>query len=321
MRIFLTGASGFLGMRALQYFRAEGHDVVGLARSDVSRAAIEATGAQFLQGDPARVTDYAATLATCDAVVHAAAPVEFWGPWRYFENAIVNASRDLLLAADRAGVKRFIYISSESVLQDRAPLLNIDESAPYPAKPNSVYGRAKKAAEQAILAAKVKTERIILRPTFIWGPGVKALDTMLQKVESGEFVWVDRGAALIEMVHVDNVAHAMFLALSRGRDGEIYYVTDDSPRSAREFLSALFAARGVDAPEKNLPGGLARAAATLVEGAWKLLRINRAPPLSRFELAFVNQPRSYRIDKIKREFGYQPITSFARGLAGLKSAT
>lgn len=98
-----------------------------------------------------------------------------------------------------------------------------------------------------------QTEVLILRPTFIWGPGVAALDTFVEKVETEQFIWIDKGQVMVEMVHVDNVAEAIVLATVKGRSGEIYFVTDGQARPAKEFLTDLLATRGGSIPDRSLP--------------------------------------------------------------------
>lgn len=317
MKVFVTGATGFLGQRLVKRLLADGHSVRVLLRKP--GASFEPAGCEITAGTFSNIDEWKRDLAAADAVVHCAAPVEFWGVWADFERDIVRATSNLLSACREMGVKRFIYISSESVLQDKKPLLDIHESEPYPETPNSFYGRAKKEAEQAILSAPAGVTRIILRPTFIWGRGVKALETMAAKVRSGDFMWIDQGASVMEMVHVDNVVEAIVCSLSRGADCGIYYVTDDSPATVREFLSDLLTAGGAVPPAKNMPGSVARAAAAVVEGIWKLFGIRKAPPLSRFELAFVSQPRRYNIAAARSALGYKPVRSRAEGLAEIRA--
>jgi len=320
MNVFVTGATGFLGSALVNRLVAEGHSVTALLRSEAARAEQERKGVRVVLGSLITTGGWEESLRGIDAIVHCAAPVEFWGKWENFERDIVTASVNLLAAANRTGVKRFIYISSESVLQDVKPLLDIDESEPYPAVPNSFYGRAKKEAEIALMSGQSQATRIVLRPTFIWGLGVKALDTMAAKVKSNDFMWIDEGVSVMEMVHVDNVVEAIVLTLAKGADKSVYYVTDDRPMPVRDFLGKLLGAAGVTPPAKNINGKLVRFAASVIEGLWKLFAIQSPPPLSRFELAFVSQPRRYRIDRIKRDLGYAPIRSLEDGLQSLKTS-
>ncbi len=319
MKIFVTGGSGFLGSELIERLLREGNIVYRLSRNSQTATKFKKKGVIPVEGDLSNISNWEKSLQEMDAVIHCAAPVEFWGKWELFENDIVNVTKNLLQASDRNRVKRFIYISSESVLQDKKPLLDIEETFPYPQEPNSFYGKSKMLAEKEILNYQGSVHCIILRPTFIWGKGVKALDTMIEKIRSNQFMWINKGVCPIETVHVKNVVHAIVLSLTKGNNKSIYNITDDSPTTAKEFLSSLIETKGIKVPDKNMPGFIASFAAVTVEFFWKLFGINSAPPLSKFELSFVYMPRRYNIQKIKNELGYKPIISIAEGLIEMKA--
>lgn len=324
MKVFVTGGSGFLGQRLIARLRQEGHEVTALSRSPKSDAKLKALGATTLRGGLTDINDWQDALKGQEVVVHAASPIEVWGDWKDFERDIVRASLDLYQAAARQKVRRFIQISSESVLQGAGPLLDVSEAHPWPAEPNSFYGKAKMQVEQGLLAKIANgadTECIILRPTFIWGQGGEQLDKVIDKVKRGQFMWIDHGEVSMEMVHVDNVVEAVRLALTQGSSGQVYWVTDARPMPAREFLGALLRARGVAAPDKSMPGSLARPVAALVEAVWRLLGLKSLPPLSRFQLDFIALPRRYNPGKSQRELGYKPVRTFEQGLAEMQSAS
>jgi nucleoside-diphosphate-sugar epimerase len=314
MNIFVTGGSGFLGQRLITRLVGEGHTVTGLARSLEAADSIKKAGGTPLIGEFTNISEWEQALQKYEVVVHAAAPVAFWGVWSDFERDIVKATSDLYEASARNKVQRFVYISSEAVLQDRKPLLDITESEPYPKEPNSMYGKAKKLAEQALLRSEGITDCVILRPTFLWGKGVPALETIVKRMKAGTFLWIDGGKTVIECAHVDNIVEAILCAFSKGRHKGIYNITDDEAKTAREFISALAATQGVTPPDKSMPGSLAGIAVWLVEAVWKLLGMKTVPPLTRFELAFVNMPRRYNIRAAKEELGYSPRVSFMQGL-------
>jgi nucleoside-diphosphate-sugar epimerase len=308
MKVFVTGGSGLLGQALLRRLHMQGHGVQALARSSTAADTIRRVGGAPMIGDLGSVAEV--DLKGIDAVVHAAAPVLLWGPWEMYEREIVQASLALFRRAADAGVRRFVYVSSESVLQGTEPLLDIDESQPYADPPTSDYGRAKKAAEIALLQAwraSPQCELVILRPAFIWGPRAPAVLALLERARRGRFVWIDRGAAPFERVHVDNAALAVECVLQREHAGGIYLITDDERSSLREFLGAVFEAAGQRVPTRSLPGRLVQPVAQALESTWRALDwMDRPPPLTRFELAFVSQPRRYRIDAARRELGYQP---------------
>lgn len=308
MKVFVTGASGFLGKRLVQRLHRAGHEVGANGRSAQSRQAMMQAGVtHVVDGALENIDAWADRLSGFDVLVHAAAPIEMWGPWPRFQEQIVDATATLIDAASRQGVKRFVYISSESVWQDIDPLVDIDETRPPAAEPNSYYGRAKKLAEQAVFGYDGPIERIVLRPTFIWGEDCPVLAGIVQQASRGGFVWVDGGQAAFEAVHVDNVAEAIALALDHGRSGEAYAVTDGRDYTVRRFFGAMFERAGLQVPRLSLPGWALRPAAKLMETLWSSFGIAGKPPLTRFELAFVSQPRRYRIDKIRRELGYRPV--------------
>lgn len=320
MKIFVTGGSGFLGQRLIARLRQEGHEVSALSRTPHSDRALEALNATPIRGSLTDIARWQDALYGQEVVVHAASPIEVWGDWTAFERDITRASLDLYQAAGAQKVRRFIQISSESVLLGQGPLLDVTEAQPYPHEPNSYYGKAKMQVEKGLIADGSGPECIILRPTFIWGHGGTQLDKLLDKVRRGQFMWIDHGNVTMEMVHVDNVVEAVCLALTQGRSGQVYWVTDGHPMPAREFLGALIAARGVKVPGKNMPGSLARPVAAAVEALWRLLGVKSVPPLSRFQLDFIALPRRYDLGKSERELGYRPVRTFNEGLAEMQQA-
>lgn len=128
---------------------------------------------------------------------------------------------------------------------------------------------------------------------------------------------MDGGRRTLDMVHADNLGLAAALALTRGRDREVYFVTDDAPESVKTFFSALLATRGLEQGERSVPGGLARAAAAAMERIWTLRGSRTPPPLTRFFAEAISRDRTYHIGKAKRELGYAPIVSRQQGLAGM----
>ena len=309
MNILVTGGSGFLGTRFLQQLDSErgAHHVKAVVRSEQAKSRLSGLSVEFVNGSLDNISDWEHHLEGIDIVVHLASPVEFWGTWEYFHQNITLATESLMRAADRKGVKRFLYISSESVLQATDPLLDVREDHPYPQEPNSYYGKAKMLAEQAILQFETEMTCILLRPTYIYERGAQSVQGMAQRVRDRKFVWVDGGRTVIESVHVQNVVQAIRLAFERGEHKGIYWVTDGRPMPAKELLTPLLEHEGVEVPSKSLPSALVNPLARLVEAVWRLCRLNSTPPLTRFEVSFLAMPRRYDIRKTQLELGYEPL--------------
>lgn len=317
MKIFLTGATGFLGQRLLTRLISDGHHVTCLVRDPDAADQVAARGCRVVEGSMEDIKSWLKWLPGHEIIIHAAAPTQTWGEWTLFENSIVNATETLYRAASREGIRRLIYISSESVVQNRKPLLDIDESFPY-IKPNSLYGKAMQLAERKLVGSVSETECIILRPAFMWGKGMPMLEEIIDKIDSGRFTWVNKGNAVIEWVHVENVVNAIMCALNKGEDKSIYYITDENAQPVRDIFNKLLATRHISASRKNKSSFAVKLAAGLAEFWWKLFGLKSKPPITRFEWSFVALPRRYSIERAKTELNYHPVISEKMGLAEMR---
>lgn len=218
MKIFITGGTGLLGKSVVRTLKREGHTLYVLSRNTLENQ----DNIHYIQGDILSVSKWEKHLEGMDIVIHMAAPVVFWASWEVYEKGIITATKNILETSKRYRVKRMIYISSESVLQDKGNLLDVNESAPYPKEPNSYYGKSKMLAEQSLLKDNSAVEKIIIRPTFIWGPSVPTVKTIAEKSQQGKFMWVNHGASMMEMVHADNVSEMIRLTLTKGENKDIF---------------------------------------------------------------------------------------------------
>jgi 2-alkyl-3-oxoalkanoate reductase len=321
LKIFVTGATGFVGLTLLNRLIKEGHEVTGLCRSEDGLNQIRQLGVRATLGGLENILDWADSLRGFDVVIHCAAPVEFHGPRSKFMDLILQATLLLAEAASRRGVKRFIHLSSESVLYDHKPLINVDETYAYPQTPNSYYGEAKKYAEQGLLELKVPMEIIILRPPFVWGVGCPAFKKIEKKIKRGQFVWVDGGRSAFDVIHVDNLVEAITCAIKKGKNKGLYFVSDGDTVSCRDFLEPIFRHLNLEAGKRSIPSRIAYPFATLAEKIWKTLKLKGEPPLARIEVDFIALPRKFNIAKATFELGYRPIKNRKVALEELTSAS
>jgi nucleoside-diphosphate-sugar epimerase len=320
MRVFVSGGSGFVGGHLIEGLVGRGHEVHALARSARAAEAVEARGARAARGELGAVG--AGLLRGADAVVHCAAFVEEWGTREQFWRANVEGTANLLAAAREAGVARFVHVGTEAALFAGRDLEGVDEAAPYPARHRYLYSETKAEAERRVLAASAPGfATISVRPRFVWGPrDTSVLPTILRMAEAGSFSWLDGGRARTSTTHVDNLVHALALALTRGEPGRAYFVADEGERTLREFLTALAQTQGVDLGARSVPAAVARPLARLVEGAWRLFGVKRAPPLTRFAIDMMSSTVTVRTDRARAELGYEPVIGVGEGLRRLAAA-
>jgi nucleoside-diphosphate-sugar epimerase len=280
-------------------------------------------GAEPVLGDLEQLPDaspgWLRALDGCDAVVHAAAYMEFWGPDRLFVQRNLRPTVALHAATVRAGVPRFVLISAASVSSGTQRAAVVDERSDN-GRANLAYSRVKLATEQALLAPPSETTQlVILRPPYIWGAGMRTLEEMVKAVRAGRFAWIDHGRHTMDFIHVENLAHAITLALDHGTPDGVYYVSDGHPQPIHEFFTALVATRGATPPSRSVPRPVATAAATIMDLAYKTARRPVAPPLTRWLVAFMGRDRSYDISAARHDLGYQPIITYQHGLEALHS--
>lgn len=319
MRIFVTGASGFVGGAATQALGLAGHTVRAMSRSAKSDPVIAERGGTPVRCDLEDVT--AAHLGDAEAIVHCAAFVEQWGPVEAWKRFNIDGTARMLAAAREAGAKRFIHISTESVLWRGQHLRGVDET--YPRAPNSPYPYSwtKARAEELVEAANApEFQTIILRPRFIWGPGDTTLLPVIEHMaKSGQWQWIDNGRAKTSTTHIANLVHAIELALTKGNGGQAYFILDDGVRAMKEIISAIAATRGITLPNKSVPSWAADTLAAVAEGAWRAFNLKGEPPVTRFG-AMIMSRDSVLIDaKARRDMGYAPVISVEEGLRQLSA--
>lgn len=320
MHVFVTGGSGFVGGHLIERLARDGHRVSALARSDASAALVERYGARAVRGDLDTLDGRA--MEGAEAVVHCAARVEDWGTRAQFWSANVDGTARALAAARSAGVRRFVHVGTESAVFDGRDLIDVDESAPYPARHRFLYSETKAEAERLVLAAHgPDLHTVVIRPRLVWGPRDAAiLGNLLKIIADGGFWWVDHGRARTSTVHVDNVVEALVLALTKGQGGRPYFVTDGRDRTVREVVLSLVGTVGVTVPERSLPGAIAWPLAGAVERAYAWLAPNRRPPMSRLAIAMLASTVTVRDDAARAELGYRPVTGIEDGLAAMRKS-
>ncbi|MBF3355565.1 NAD(P)-dependent oxidoreductase, partial [Leptospira borgpetersenii serovar Hardjo-bovis] len=148
MKIFITGASGFVG-EATTRTLSKKHTILAMPRSEKTDVVISNAG-----GKPGRCelnSVNQSSLQGIDVVIHSAAYVVHCDPFQDFWKINVEGTAHLLEASRKAGVTRFIFIGTEAALFYGQPMIDIDESSPYPENSPFPYSKTKAEAEKLVL--------------------------------------------------------------------------------------------------------------------------------------------------------------------------
>jgi nucleoside-diphosphate-sugar epimerase len=322
MKVLVTGGGGFLGGALCRGLLARGDTPVSFQRR--RSAALDALGIEQRLGD---LADAAAVQRACtgiEAVLHNAARAGQWGSKESYFSANVTGTDNVIAACRANGIHRLVYTSTPSVTHSgRTPVEGGNEAnTPYGEHFKAWYPASKKIAEQRLLAANDgKLATVALRPRLIWGPGdTQLLPRLVDRAVAGRLRFVGDGDNKMDTTFVENAVDAHLRALDALQPaaacaGRAYFISNGEPLSSREIVNDLL--RAADAPEVDatIPFGVAYAAGAVLEAAWKLLRLDGEPPMTRFLAEQLSTPHWYDISAAERDFGYRPRVSVAEGLA------
>ncbi len=324
MKALVTGGGGFLGGALVRLLLAKGAEVRVLARG--SYPELKALGVDCVRGS---VADEDAAARAClgrDTIFHAAAKVGMWGRYEDFYNANVLGTANLLAAAKAAGAARFVFTSTPSVVYPAGggDVNGWDESAPYPKKSDSYYAETKARAERLVLKANsTRFSTVSLRPHLVWGPGRDhMIATIIARGRAGRLKRIGGFNKLIDVTYIDDAANAHWLAAQKlcpgaACAGKAYFISQGDPRPNWDVVNLILAAAGVPPVVKTLPYPAARAAAAVMEAAWRLARIKTEPPLTTFVLQQLTTAHWFNISAARRDLGYAPEVTIEEGLRRL----
>jgi dihydroflavonol-4-reductase len=294
MKVFLTGATGFVGHHVARALADEGAKLRLLVRKTSNLANLEGIPGDTHVGDLARPETYAPALSGCDAVVHVAADYRLWirDPEAMY-CANVEGTRDLLKLARDAGIKRFVYTSSVATMHFRRDGMVINEDTPVSLRDMvGHYKRSKFLAEQQAVAAAEDGQRvIILNPTTPIGPhDSKPTPTGRIFVDflNGRFpAYMDTG---LNLVDVAEVARAHVSALTKGQSGHRYILGGEN-LTLKQILDKMAAITGLPSPTVEIPFAVAATYAFFEE--WITGRIRKREPRATLEEVRMGRKKMY----------------------------
>jgi nucleoside-diphosphate-sugar epimerase len=318
MKIFITGATGFVGGAIMKKMCSNGYQVWCMNRKESDDAAIINAGAKPVRCTLETITDE--ELNEMDVVIHAAALLGKWATYNQYYQTNVAGTKKLVDIAKKKGVKKFIFISSDTVVFSGADLINIDEKYPYP-KTKYAYSATKQIAEKVVIAAAVPGifETICLRPRLVWGIGDNnLLPLLVQAVESNKFMWIGKYNYKTSTTHIYNLVYATELCMAVNAAPNVYFVTDGEAVYLKSFFTQLLATQNLKANFNTIPKWLAKLAAYSIENIWKLLHIKSKPPITAFGVANFSTNVIINDSLLKQTLNYQPVVSIAQGMDELK---
>lgn len=323
MKIFMTGATGFIGKATARHLAEQGHQLTCLVRDPDRAADLVGFGCETVAGSLSTPrSELAAMMAGHDALLHNAALYEVGIPASRIpelKEANVTGTANVLEASLEAGVPRVLYVSTCAVFGNTRGVAATEEyrrpDLDRPGGPDftSVYEETKYDAHQIALnlIAKRDLPCVIVQPAGVYGPGDhSAIATTLDNFLAGKLPLLpfpDFGTGL---AHVDDVAAGIALALDKGETGECYILTADN-LTMREIVDTAARLTGRKAPSRAMPTALLKALRPIGPLVGKLM--GQPPNLA--ELIKSADGVTFWADptKARRDLGFRP-REFETGL-------
>lgn len=305
MNLLLTGASGFVGGSFWNRFESEIH-ITGIGRRELNRK-------NYVRHDLSQPINLSADFRP-DVVIHAGAMASPWGTAKQFYRNNVLATRNVVDFCESRSVRKLIYISSSSVYYNDQDQSGITEETPI--GPSFINGYARSKFEGELEARRFTGEVVILRPRAVFGPGDTVLfPRILEAARRKKLPVIERpgNPAIGDLIYIDNLTDCMKQAAINASITGDFNLTNNEPVSIQDFLFDVFRRLDIPLPRKRVSGRKALFAATLLESAYRVMRLSGEPPVTRFGVQVFTLSKTFDVTKMLQTFG-PPAVSVEEGV-------
>ena len=309
MKVFVTGGTGFIGGHVIRALRARGDEVRALVRNPDKGRPLAELGCELVSGSLESRAAIASGMEGCDAAMHGAAVYEVGIPeseHRAMYEANVLGTENVLRAALDAKVPKVVYISTVAAFGNTHGEV-VDESYEHPGGSFTSYYEETK-VEAHRLAKRLIAEEglpcVIVQPGGVYVPDDhSAVGRQMNQFLAGRMPLLAFPEVGFNMVHVDDVADGILLALDTGKPGEAY-VLGGQITTMRELISTLARVAGKKAPRRSLPTPLMKAMTPFGPIVGKVM--GQGPNLRELINSADNVTFWAKHDKAMAELGYSP---------------
>ncbi len=241
VRIFLTGATGYIGSAVTRAIKVHGHEIIALVRTGENARKVEELGYRPVIGDMLKPESWKPEAASADALVHVAQlrwPRRVTAAWvRSAQEADGIAFRGLMEAAREGGrCRALIYTSGAAVHGDHGDVWIDEDIPPTPGVIGSYHLAGEKLVEEA---HRQGLPAFALRPALPYGPSGTFANFFLAQAVKGKFKYIGSGENFQPTVFIEDLAEAYALAVERPPAGKVITIVDDEPLRMREVATIL----------------------------------------------------------------------------------
>ncbi len=320
MKIFITGATGFIGRELIKKLKKEKYQITALARDKSKAELLKKQGVKTVIGDLLKPETFTKELNSNDVFIHLAAIRANWNiPSNFLE---VNAHVLKKLITPNSQLKHIIDTSSVYVygrLKDHPT----DENSPLLAK--DIYGKSKIIAENNLqeVCLKYGIPYTVIRPAIVYGPNDTELGMvtkMVELIKKNKFPIIGSGNNLLHLVYIDDLTEAYIKAIKKGGQNQTYLIASSKPIKLIDLVNLVKKNLKIFSKSKTIPKFPLQSAAFVFETLYKLgyqispQIFRNEPPLTVQKVITVADNWHYNINKAKKELGYNPKVDYQQGI-------
>jgi len=312
VKVFVTGATGFIGIQLVKRLAGMGITIHALYRSEQKADLIRMDGVKLFKGDILDETSLLNAMEGCKVAYHTAA---FAGVWSKDPGKVyrlnVDGALNVVRAADKSGIRRLVVTSTAGILgpAEEEP---VDENSPPPTTFFTTYEESKFQLEKELLGrTEANPEVVLVNPTRVYGPGYlsesNGVTKMIKQYIDGKWRLIPgNGENSGNYVFVEDVVTGHLLAMERGNPGERYVLGGENI-TYNQLFQYTREASGIQKRLFKIPLWVMLTAASLMQLISKLT--GRPPMIVPNLVRKFNHSWMVSSEKAIRELGYQPINA------------
>ncbi len=314
MKIFLTGATGFIGSALLKRLIMDNYEITVLVRDRNKLPPDVVKKIKVIESDMDNYAIYKNKLNKSDILIHLAALRANWGEKDIFFNQNALVIENFFKYGNRL---KHVVITSSVYAMGNQRHWPANESCRLLAR--DLYGKSKALAEQVTrnCGLKHKIPYTIVRPAIVYGPHMDKesfMSKMRLLIESKKLPIIGSGSNLVHLIYIDDLIDGYMNIIKKGGSNQTYILAGAEPIKFIDLVELVKSQLGVSYKNKYYPLLPFKISAVVCELLFELIRIKHEPPLSPIKLRAISGNWSYDISKAKQYLGFQPKYNYKLGV-------
>lgn len=320
-KVFVTGATGFIGKNLVEKMVEKGYHITVLIRNKKSETIFKKKNVNVLIGDITNIHSIKDKIALHTTIVHLAGIRANWAPKELFNEVNTKAVGNLFIKNSQ--IKHILVTSSVYAM---GKLKNLPANENQPLAANDLYGKSKMLAEE-ITKKKAQDTGIkytIIRPAIVYGPGdnnLGMINKLITLISKKKFPIIGNGKNLLHLIYIDDLINGYIKVINRGGHNQTYILAADKPIQLIKLVEIIKKNLKMHYKNIHLAKPLMLFIGLITErlyliGLYFLPKIFKSEPLiSKMKIDTISDNWYYDISKAKKELGFRPNVNYEKGIS------